>query len=56
MSTRPMSPDEQIVYKNMIDGLSSMKRQQWTITSYAVAIFVGLFGLVESECDAVALG
>src|SRR5437879_4153653 len=45
----PMSPDEQTVYKNMIDSLSFMKRQQWTITSYAVAIFVGLFGITHDR-------
>jgi hypothetical protein len=49
MSVRPMSPDEQMVYKNMVDNLSFMKRQQWTITSYATAIFLGLLGLTQAQ-------
>jgi len=49
MPARPMTSDEQIVYKNMVDNLSFMKRQQWVITSYAVAIFIGLFGLTQGR-------
>jgi hypothetical protein len=56
MSVRPMSPDEQVVYKNMVDNLSFMKRQQWTITSYATAIFLGLLGLTQGRhLDASAI-
>ena len=44
-----MSPDEQTIYKNMVENLSLMKRQQWVITAYAVAIFVGLYGLMHDN-------
>jgi hypothetical protein len=44
-----MSPDEQTVYKSSVDNLSFMKRQQWVIAGYAVAAFIGLYGLTRDK-------
>lgn len=32
-----------VVYKDAIDNLMFMKKQQWTVTNYLVAIFAGIF-------------
>jgi hypothetical protein len=50
-----MSPDEQAVYKNMVENLSFMKRQQWLITGYTVAAFVGLYGLTNGKINPNAI-
>jgi hypothetical protein len=34
-----------IVYKAMIDEMSFLKKQQWTITNYLVLIYGAIFGL-----------
>ena len=44
-----MSPDEQTVYKNIVEKLSFMKRQQGVIAGYAVAAFIGLYGLTRDK-------
>jgi hypothetical protein len=46
MSVAPMRPELQIVYKNLVDNLSAMKKQQWTLTSYVVAIFAGVAPII----------
>ena len=51
-----MTSDEQVVYKNMVENLSFMKRQQWVITTYVVVISVGLFGLTQGKTSPDAAG
>ena len=46
-----MTTDEQVVYKNMVENLAFMKRQQWAITTYVVIILVGLFGLTQGKIN-----
>jgi hypothetical protein len=33
------------VYKELLDGLRSMKQQQWTITNYAILLLAGVFAV-----------
>jgi hypothetical protein len=49
MPSKDMRPELQIVYKNMVANLAAMKKQQWIITNYAVAIFVGIGALVRGN-------
>jgi hypothetical protein len=44
-----MSPDEQTVYKSIVENLSFMRRQQWAIAGYAVAAFIALYGLTRDK-------
>jgi hypothetical protein len=33
------------VYKELLDGLRSMKQQQWTITNYAILLLAAVFAV-----------
>ena len=33
------------VYKELVDGLRSMKQQQWTTTNYAILLLAAVFGV-----------
>lgn len=39
-----MSPQNLAAYKDMVENLSLMKRQQWRITAYVIAILAWVFG------------
>jgi hypothetical protein len=44
--TQPQMPQHVVsVYKELVDGLRSMKQQQWTITNYAVLLLAAVFAL-----------
>lgn len=45
-----MPPQMQAVYKDAIDNLIFLKRQQWTITNYVIAAFVGIYA-ISGSCD-----
>ena len=38
-----LSPQLQIVYQDVVDNLRFMKRQQWMITNYLIALLAGLY-------------
>ena len=48
MPIEPMRAELQIVYKNIVDNLAAMKKQQWVVTSSVVALFAGITGLVNA--------
>jgi hypothetical protein len=41
----PMPQHVASVYKELVDGLKSMKQQQWTITNYAVLLLAAVFAV-----------
>ena len=43
-----MRAELQMVYKNAVDNLAAIKKQQWIVSSYAVALFAGIGGLAHS--------
>ena len=44
--TQPQMPQHVAsVYKELVDGLRSMKEQQWTITNYAILLLAGVFAV-----------
>jgi hypothetical protein len=43
MASQILSDQGRIVYKAMLDQLDTLKKQQWTITNYLVAIYVAIF-------------
>jgi hypothetical protein len=49
MPVENMRPELQMVYKNSVDNLAGMKKQQWIITAYAIALFAGIGGLAHSQ-------
>jgi hypothetical protein len=53
MPAEIMRPELHMVYKNVVDNVAAMKKQQCIITNYVVAVFAGiaaLFQLTESLC------
>jgi hypothetical protein len=45
MSRQKMPEHVASVYKELVDGLSSMKQQQWTITNYAILLLAAVFAV-----------
>ncbi len=44
----PMPQHVASIYKELLDGLRSMKQQQWTITNYAVLLLAAVFAVAKA--------
>lgn len=47
MDVKDMPKRIEIVYKDALDNIAFLKKQQWIITGYGIAVFAALFAIAE---------